>query len=114
MTTKKKAAKKAPKKSTKKSVKQAPHDAPGINAPAEAPPAIVTERKLKAGTQIHLKGSGTVMTLKGDATVEYSGAENDQRLVGMLARDATNFNLNIGSIEGKWNPVTARRVDDED
>jgi hypothetical protein len=71
-------------------------------------------RILKAGTLICLAGSALPVALAKDAELVQSEIDGDEAFVGRLIRNDANFQLNIGSVEGVWNPVTgAREVEEE-
>lgn len=70
-------------------------------------------RTLKAGTIVHLAHSNFPMALKKDAEVMFSGDADDATFVGHLHGHKGNYALNIGSVEGIWNPVTGARMNAE-
>lgn len=105
----KKTTKKATKKTTKKAATaETTEDAPLEERDYYGP----TLRPLATGTIVFLPGSNTPLRLETDAQVSGDGLEKDRKWVGMLARDANNWELNIGSIEGTWSPVTCTRQDE--
>lgn len=98
------------KKETAATKKAAVEDSPPAgDAPDYYGPML---RPLAAGSIVYLLGSNTALSLKTDAHVMGDGIEKDQKWVGMLARSQDNWDLNIGSVEGTWNPVTCTRQED--
>jgi hypothetical protein len=74
--------------------------------------SVPAGRRLVKGTLVQLAGSNRFLELQSDVQVVGDGMAKDETFVGLLARNRTNFDLNIGAIEGTWSPITARREED--
>src|SRR5207247_2622428 len=100
------AKKKASKKKPSKKASKAAETSPVGDVEAKAP---VTSRTLKVGTVVRFPGGSTDIVLGADVPASYPNVASDEKFAGMLTKHKGNFELNIGSLEGVWSPITGRR-----